>query len=423
MKMAITGVASWVLATVVAQGAAGSEGAAPLSVETFARDEIVIPLSYEHGGFHCIHLKPPALLLRNTSAQHQTIERARLVGKSGSRELATATLHEEGIAALMVAQNKRMNGYFRALEEPETARRLLRIYGEPVEVQASYHEGHVLPPGVHACLDLSGALYFSSQSSEVIDELVVEIDARSAGGMASSVSFDLPYEPFVCHGDYHFPIAGSSVVGSLPIGFNHRFGNAQEFALDIFDIRRNADGGFSSSRVSSPMVIGGSEVAADYYIYGREVRALAAGEVLEISDRYPDEFAADPREPFQARNERLRQHLIAKGADPDDLPGSNFVLIDHGQGEFARYCHLRDEILVEAGERVEKGQVIGYVGNSGQSTEPHLHLELLDSPDIHAANGLPIIFANLDLSRALDSPALREKNSLVFSEFVFLFSD
>jgi hypothetical protein len=55
--------------------------------------------------------------------------------------------------------------------------------------------------------------------------------------------------------------------------------------------------------------------------------------------------------------------------------------------------------------------------------EPHLHLELLDSADYLTANGLPIVFSNLNLARALESPSFGEKNSLVFSEFIFVFSD
>jgi murein DD-endopeptidase MepM/ murein hydrolase activator NlpD len=145
--------------------------------------------------------------------------------------------------------------------------------------------------------------------------------------------------------------------------------------------------------------------------------------VLEVSDRYPDEFASNPQEHFSKRIERLKQHLIEKGVGSDNIQGGNYVFIDHENGEYARYCHLLEEIPVKAGDRVAQGDVIGYVGNSGQSMEPHLHLELLDSPDIYTANGLPIVFSNLDLSRALDSPSFGEKNSFAFSEFIFVFSD
>lgn len=61
-------------------------------------------------------------------------------------------------------------------------------------------------------------------------------------------------------------------------------------------------------------------------------------------------------------------------ARPLEVRG-NFTVIDHGWGVFSAYMH-QSEILVEEGERVEPGQVIGLVGSTGRSTGPHLHWEI-----------------------------------------------
>lgn len=53
----------------------------------------------------------------------------------------------------------------------------------------------------------------------------------------------------------------------------------------------------------------------------------------------------------------------------------NIVAIDHGSGVFSLYGHLRERV-VQVGDKVTKGQVIGYVGSTGQSTGPHLHWEM-----------------------------------------------
>ena len=53
----------------------------------------------------------------------------------------------------------------------------------------------------------------------------------------------------------------------------------------------------------------------------------------------------------------------------------NFTIIDHGWGIFSAYMH-QSEILVEVGDRVETGQVIGLIGSTGRSTGPHLHFEV-----------------------------------------------
>jgi hypothetical protein len=393
-----------------------------LAIEMFAHNEKVIPLSYEHGNYHCIHVKPPEVLIRNLSREAMTLRRVSIVGKSEGREVARSTVHEGRISELMAAQNKQLNKYMSALDDADMFNRLRRIHGEPAVMEAGYYEGHVLPPSAYACLGLAEAFFFFYEGTSLVDALEIIVEAEGTGGAASSVVFNLPYTPYACRGEYHFPIEGTCVVGSVPFGHGHRFANGQEFAIDILDIRRNDEGSFSTSRVPSPMVIMGSSKASDYYIFGREVRAIADGKVLAVSDRYPDEFASNPQEPFNKRDERLKQHLIEKGMSPD-IPSGNYVLIDHGNGEYARYCHLREKVLVKVGDRVERGSVIGYVGNSGQSMEPHLHLELLDSPDIKVANGLPIVFSNLNLTRALESPSFGEKNSFVFSEFIFLFSD
>ena len=52
--------------------------------------------------------------------------------------------------------------------------------------------------------------------------------------------------------------------------------------------------------------------------------------------------------------------------------GGNTVVLDHGQGIYTVYMHLQ-EMKVEVGQDVSKGQVIGLVGSTGRSTGPHLH--------------------------------------------------
>ncbi|HOP02988.1 MAG TPA: M23 family metallopeptidase [Tenuifilaceae bacterium] len=54
----------------------------------------------------------------------------------------------------------------------------------------------------------------------------------------------------------------------------------------------------------------------------------------------------------------------------------NVVMVDHDFGYKTRYAHL-DKILVTSGQKISRGQIIGYLGNSGRSTGPHLHYEVL----------------------------------------------
>ena len=60
----------------------------------------------------------------------------------------------------------------------------------------------------------------------------------------------------------------------------------------------------------------------------------------------------------------------------------NIMSLDHGYGYLTRYGH-NSKIIVRAGQQVRRGQVIAFVGNTGKSTGPHLHYEVL-------RNGVPV---------------------------------
>ncbi|MGH7718610.1 MAG: M23 family metallopeptidase [Gemmatimonadaceae bacterium] len=78
--------------------------------------------------------------------------------------------------------------------------------------------------------------------------------------------------------------------------------------------------------------------------------------------------------------------------------GGNYVILDIGQGRYAFYAHLKPGSLrVRKGERVRRGQVLGLVGNSGNSTEPHLHFHLGDSPSPLGSEGIPYVHQTLEL--------------------------
>jgi tetratricopeptide (TPR) repeat protein len=94
----------------------------------------------------------------------------------------------------------------------------------------------------------------------------------------------------------------------------------------------------------------------DYYTWGQPFYAVAAGTVIEVRDGFPDN-------PIGRIGDAAEKH--------------NGVAIDHGNGEYSWYVHAKNgSIVVEEGQVVEQGQLLGEVGNSGGSAVPHLHFTL-----------------------------------------------
>lgn len=80
--------------------------------------------------------------------------------------------------------------------------------------------------------------------------------------------------------------------------------------------------------------------------------------------------------------------------DPKNPPG-NHVIIDLGNKEFALLAHLQqDSVSVSEGDEVRPGQPVGLCGNSGNTSEPHLHFHVQDSNKFGKGNGKPVFFHN-----------------------------
>lgn len=117
----------------------------------------------------------------------------------------------------------------------------------------------------------------------------------------------------------------------------------------------------------------------DYYAFGREVLAAAAGVVVEAIDG--------------VRDNRPRS------TNPYSALG-NSVTLRHGESEYSLVAHLRcGSVRVHAGDAVRRGDVLALVGNSGNTSEPHLHFQLQDHDVIQDAIGIKVFFDRLIVTR------------------------
>jgi murein DD-endopeptidase MepM/ murein hydrolase activator NlpD len=183
---------------------------------------------------------------------------------------------------------------------------------------------------------------------------------------ATPTAYDSPHLDYVVRTPLHLPFGGEWTVfwGGRTIEQNyHARARDQRFALDLLMTR---DGRSHSGD--------GAELE-DYYCYGQPVLAPAAGKVVWLQDSLPDNRPGrtDPRHPT-----------------------GNAVILDHGHDEYSLLAHLQPRTLeVRLGQRVRTGDVIGLCGNSGNTTEPHLHYHLQDGPRFGDADGLPPRFLDL----------------------------
>jgi hypothetical protein len=121
----------------------------------------------------------------------------------------------------------------------------------------------------------------------------------------------------------------------------------------------------------------------NYFAYGTEALAVADGVVTEVKDGIPENIPG-----------------IDSRAVPITLEtvGGNHVILNIGGGHFAFYAHLQPGSLrVKLGEKVRRGQVLGLVGNSGNSTEPHLHFHIENASSPLGAEGLPYSLASFEV--------------------------
>ncbi len=124
--------------------------------------------------------------------------------------------------------------------------------------------------------------------------------------------------------------------------------------------------------------------------FGAPVLAPCAGTVVIAHDGEED-HAARRSQPALLAYAAGQAGRIRGG--PAAIAGNHVVVALGQDGPFVLVAHLRrGSLRVRAGDRVYAGQVLAGCGNSGNSTQPHVHLQVTDSIEWGAARGLPLAF-------------------------------
>jgi len=120
----------------------------------------------------------------------------------------------------------------------------------------------------------------------------------------------------------------------------------------------------------------GKEVSLeDYPVFGIEVISPGDGVVAQVVDGSFD---------------------CVPGKADRGVGVGNMVIINHQNGEYSLLCHFKhDSICVKVGEHLKQGQLLGLCGNTGNTSQPHIHYNLQDNLPSYEANALPAQFRTI----------------------------
>ncbi len=126
-----------------------------------------------------------------------------------------------------------------------------------------------------------------------------------------------------------------------------------------------------------------------YFCYDQPIFSVAAGKVVDMADGLPENV------PHSGN--------YAIPIDFNNAAG-NHAVVEIGPHRYVLFAHMRPgTVRVKIGDHVHVGEMIGHVGNTGSSTEPHLHMHIDDQPSFLAGNGVPYEFTEGEASGPVEA--------------------
>ncbi|MFC7921758.1 M23 family metallopeptidase [Streptomyces cinereoruber] len=192
------------------------------------------------------------------------------------------------------------------------------------------------------------------------------------------------------------PVAGrwtalNSPADRTPSHGTHQYG--QTYAIDI--VAEAEDG--EPSRPSFAWLWPVARRREEFPAFDAPLFAVADATVVHAEDGQRDHLSRNSLPAFL--------YLMLFEATVRVLAGArrvvgNHLILDLGNGTYAVYAHLRrGSLTVRAGDRVTAGRQLARCGNSGNSTEPHLHFQLMNGPDLDTARGVPFTWRGVGVPK------------------------
>jgi hypothetical protein len=383
-----------------------------VSLRFLAENKKIIPVYVKMRDNWITDIKLPRVLVQNNMEEDIRIVGIDISGKSSGQEVVRYRLPEEYLNSFIEDENSYLNRRIADRTKNVTIENLKVKRGEFFLPEGEFAESNVLNPAALAVIPLSDMVHLHYMGKNKIDQLAAELIIKGEPD-DERFTFLMRLIPYESKGDYIFPLKGHVCICAMPMNIvEHRGAFSQEFAFDILDARLTERGEYASSEIQDP------DNVVHYFIWHRDVLAIGDGIVVDVENHFPDSTMKNP----QLYSIEYISNLIKKLVNDLGLMGAlagNYVIIDHENGEFSLYAHMSENtILVKVGDRVKQGQVIGKVGNTGNSTEPHLQFQLMDDANFFTANGLPVMFRNVPVTHMNFN--FEESNSLLYTDYIFL---
>lgn len=316
--------------------------------------EMTVPLApvpfKGDGKMHLVY----ELHLTNFAAQELTLTKLEIISADGrsvakyeGEELSTR-LARPGLPR--AAEKQRVGGGLRAVTY------LWLTFETPSSMPKGLH--HNLTVRIDGPAETGGAWEMTGKGAEIIlgtsQVLVLSAPLRGDGWLAANGPSNASG-----HRRALIPVGGAAHI-------------AQRFAIDWVQLREDGKT-WTGDQLKNE----------SYRCYGAEALAVADATVVAVKDGIPENIPGATSRAVPITLETV---------------SGNHVILDLGQGKYAFYAHLQPGSLrVKAGDKVKRGQVLGLVGNSGNSTEPHLHFHTSNRNSPLSSEGLPYVFDSFEV--------------------------
>ncbi|SDB83706.1 Peptidase family M23 [Pelagirhabdus alkalitolerans] len=215
---------------------------------------------------------------------------------------------------------------------------------------------------VEVVLDFS---VYKASALQLLGEIVIKIKYRQ-----NTPTFE-NYQSEVV---YSLPFDGEWVIinGSYIKSHSHSWDiTPQRYAYDFVIMNENG-----TTYEGKPNNL------SSYFCYDQDILAPADGEVVQVYNKAEDSLL------FKSGKFLSRSPHIA----------GNYIMIKHSENEYSTLAHLKkDSICVNEGDHVSRGEKVATCGNTGNSTEPHLHFQVQNGNSFFTNPGCPIKFENYEL--------------------------